>query len=86
MFEQFETGVSKKIHKANDLLQLASDGHNITLLFLKLYEEKRCLIELPGPLDITVCGLHNIHRSLKNSEKQVNGKFKKFLGLKDSLA
>ena len=28
------------MHKANDLLQLASDGHNITLLFLKLYEEK----------------------------------------------
>ena len=74
------------MHKANDLLQLASDGHNITLLFLKLYEEKRCLIELPGPLDITMCSLHHIHRSLKNLEKQVNGKFKKFLSLMDSLA
>ena len=38
LLEKFETGVSKKIHKANDLLQVASDGPNVNLSFLKLYE------------------------------------------------
>ena len=37
ILEKFETGASKKIHKANGLLQLASDGPKIDLLFLKLY-------------------------------------------------
>ena len=31
--KKFETGVSKKIHKANDLLQVAFDGSNVNLLF-----------------------------------------------------
>ena len=29
IFEKFETGVSKKIYKANDLLQAASGGPNV---------------------------------------------------------
>ena len=41
ILKKFETGVAKKIHKANDLLQVASDGPNVNLLFLKLYEEKK---------------------------------------------
>ena len=48
ILEKFGTGVSKKIHKANNLLQVASDGSNVNLLFLKLYEEKRCLNERPA--------------------------------------
>ena len=59
----------KKIHKPNDLLQVASDDPNIHLLFLKLNEEKRCLNELPALLDIGMCGIHTIHGSLKNAEK-----------------
>ena len=58
----------QKIHKANDLLQVASDGLNVNLLFLKVYEEKRCLNELPALLDIEKCGIHTIHGSL-NVEK-----------------
>ena len=41
ILEKFETGVSKKIHKANYLLQVASDSRNFNILFLKPYEEKR---------------------------------------------
>ena len=52
ILEKFETGVSKKIHKANDLLQVAADGPNVNLLFLKLYYEKRFLNELLALLDI----------------------------------
>ena len=66
ILEKFETGVSKKIRRANDLLQVAS---NVNLLFLKLYEEKRCLNKLPALLDIGTCGIHIIHGSLKNAEK-----------------
>ena len=40
ILEKFGTGVSKKIHKADDLLQVASDGPNVKLVFLKLYEKK----------------------------------------------
>ena len=69
ILEKFETGVSKTIHKANDLLQVASDGPNVNLLFLNLYEEKRCLNELPALLDIETCSIHNIHGSSKNAEK-----------------
>ena len=69
ILEMFETGVTKKIHKANDLLQVASDGSNVNLLFLKLYEEKICLNELPALLDIGTCGIHTIYGSLKNAEK-----------------
>ena len=69
ILEKFETGVSKKIYKANDLLQVASDGPNVNLLFVKLYEEKICLNELSALLDIGTCGIHTIHGSLKNAEK-----------------
>ena len=34
ILEKFEIGVSKRIHKASDLLQVASDGPNFDLLFL----------------------------------------------------
>ena len=42
IFEKFKTRVSKRIRKANDLLQVASDGPNVNLIFLKLDEGKRC--------------------------------------------
>ena len=74
--------VSKKIHKANDLLQIASDGPNVNLLFLKLYEEKRCLNELPALVDIGTFGIHTIHGSLKHAEKGSEwdaGKVPKFI-------
>ena len=69
IFEKFETRVSKRIRKANDLLQVASDGPNVNLLFLKLDEGKRCFNELPVLLDIGTCSIHTIHGSLKNLEK-----------------
>ena len=64
-----KNGASKKIHKANDLQEVTSDGPKVNLLFLKLYEEKRCLNELPALLDIGTCAIHTIHRSFKNPEK-----------------
>ena len=69
ILEKFETQFSKMIHKTIDLLQVASDSPNINLLFLKLYEEKRCLNTLPALVDIGTCGIHTIHGSLKNVEK-----------------
>ena len=65
--------VRKRIHKAKYLLQVASDGPNVNLLFLKLDEEKRFVNELPALLDIGTCGIHTIHGSLKNAGKEVNG-------------
>ena len=50
-------------------MQVALDGPNVTLLFLKIYEEKRCLNQLPALLDIGIWGFHTIRGSLKNSEK-----------------
>ena len=69
ILEKFEIGVSKRIHKASDLLQVASDGPNFDLLFLKVYEEKTCLNELPALLDIGTCGIYTIYESLRNVEK-----------------
>ena len=69
ILEKFETGFNKKIHRANDLLQVASDVPNVNLLFLKLYEEKRCLNKLPALLNIGTCGIYTIYGSLKNTEK-----------------
>ena len=69
MREKFENGVGKKINKANNLLQIASDGPNVNWLFLKRYEEKRCFNELPALLDIGTCDLHTIHGSLKKCGK-----------------
>ena len=54
-------------------MQVACDGPKVNLLFLELYEEKRFLNEMPGLLDIGTCGIHTIHGSLKNAEKEVNG-------------
>ena len=81
--EKFETEVSKKIYKADDLLQIPSDDPNVDLLFIKFYGEKRCLNELPALLDIGTCGFHygSFHGSLKNTEKASNGLLEKFLGL-----
>ena len=76
---KFETGVSKKIHKVNDLLLVASDGPNVNLLFLKLCEGKRCLNELPALLDIGTRGIRTIHGSLKNAEKASEWDFGKVL-------
>ena len=50
-------------------MQAGSDGPNANLLFSKLYEEKRCLNELPALLDIATCGVYTIHGSLKNAEE-----------------
>ena len=50
-------------------MQVALDGPNVTLLFLKIYEQKRCLNQLPSLLDIGIWGFHTIQGSLKNSEK-----------------
>ena len=79
ILEKFETGVTKKIHKAIDLLQVASDGTNINSLFLKLYEEKRVLSELPALLHTGTCGIHIIPGSLKNAEKASQWDFGKVL-------
>ena len=57
------------MHNPNDLLQVGLDGSNLYLLFLKFYEEKRCLNELPALLDIGTCSIHTIHGSLKNIKK-----------------
>ena len=71
--EKFETGVSKKIYKADDLLQIPSYDPNVDLLFIKFYGENRCLNELPALLDIGTCGFHygSFHGSLKNTEKAI---------------
>ena len=50
-------------------MQVASDGPNFDLLFLKVYEEKTCLNELPALLDIGTCGIYTIYESLRNVEK-----------------
>ena len=57
------------IYNPNDLLQVDLDGSNLNLLFLKFFEEKRCLNELPALLDIGTCSIHTIHGSLKNIKK-----------------
>ena len=57
------------IYNPNDLLQVDLDGSNFNLLFLKFFEEKRCLNELPALLDIGTCSIHTIHGSLKNIKK-----------------
>ena len=68
MLEQFENGVGKKVDKANNLLQIASDGPSVNLLFLKCYAEKRYFNELPAFLDIGTCDLHVIHKSCVKSK------------------
>ena len=46
------------MHKANDLLQVASHDPNVNLYFLKLCQEKICFNKLPALLDM--CGIHTI--------------------------
>ena len=60
-------------------MQVASDGTNVNSLFLKLYEEKRVLNELPALLDTGTCGIHTIPGSLKNAEKASQWDFGKVL-------
>ena len=60
ILEKFETGTIKKIHKANELLEVAFDLPNVNLLFLEFYEERRCTIEMPALLDIGTCDLHTM--------------------------
>ena len=56
------------------ILQVASDGPNMNLLFLKILAELREQIELLSLADIGRCGLHVIHNSFKT---EAIGNFKK---------
>ena len=67
------------MHKANDLLQVASHDPNVNLYFLKHYQEKICFNNLPGLLDM--CGIHTIWKIWKMQKKQVNGILEKLLSL-----
>ena len=65
----FNNAVSKKVAKPVNLLQIASDGPNVNLLFLKEYTKLRDFNQLPPLLDIGTCGLHTVHGSMKAGEK-----------------
>ena len=66
---KFEEGCGSKINDSRNLLQISSDGPNVNLLFLKLYDEKRCFNELSSLINIGTCGLHVVHGSLSTSVK-----------------
>ena len=68
ILETFESGIAKL--KAEELLQLSSDGPNVNLKFLKLHSEKRESLELSPVLDIGTCGLHTMHGSMKAAVKK----------------
>ena len=52
------------------ILQVASDGPNVNLLFLKNLVESREEKELLPLLDICRCGLHVLHNSFKAGVKK----------------
>ena len=59
------------------ILQVASDGPNVNLLFLKNLAESREEKELLPLLDIGRCELHLIHKSFKRwAKKEATGNFK----------
>ena len=69
--EKFEK-VGQKINDSGKLLQIGSDGPNVNLKFLKMYDEKHSFDKYPDILNIGTCGLHTIHGSLKNAIKASN--------------
>ena len=56
---------SKNLNQSH-MLQISSDGPNVNLKFLELYDGKRELDELPCLVDLGTSGLHTVHGSLKN--------------------
>ena len=69
ILKKFETAVGKKIDQSPNLLQISSDGPNVNLKFLEMYNEKRQFNDLPALLNIGTCGLHTMHGSLKAAIK-----------------
>ena len=67
ILENFVAGSKRLDH--SKMIQVSSDGPNVNLKFLNLYDEKRDLDEFPSLVDIGTCGLHTIHGSLKTGVK-----------------
>ena len=64
----------KAIAKLDDakLLQIASDGPNVNLKFLELFDQKRQFLELLAVINVGTCGLHTVHGSLKAGVKEAD--------------
>ena len=72
ILEMFESGFGKNINNVRNRLQISSDGASVNLLFLKLYDKKRCFHELSSLLNIGTCGLHTVHGSPKAAVKSMD--------------
>ena len=83
MLEHFNSCV-ESIEK-NKILQVFSDGPNVTLSFLKTPDEHRRDDELNLLIDIGTCGLHTIHNSFKHGENESNWNIKKLLNSRFKL-
>ena len=68
VLQTFLAGISNL--DQSKILQVASDGLNVNLLFLKNLAESREVKELLLLLDIGRCGLHVIHNSFKTGAKK----------------
>ena len=63
IFESFMKATSQL--DQSKLLQVGSDGPNVNIKFLELFDQKRAFLELVSTVNTGTCGLHTVHGSLK---------------------
>ena len=77
ILESFMKAIAK-LHDSK-LLQIATDGPNVILKFLELFDQKRQFLELLAVNNVGTCGLHTVNGSLKAGIKEADWKVGKVL-------
>ena len=77
VLETFQNGISE-VDESN-VVQVSSDGPNVTLAFLKKYASVREEKKLDPLIDLGTCGLHVVHGSMKPGAKASEWELQKLL-------